>query len=249
MTKKTGAESEEEVETTDAEEETTDDASEEEESTEEESEEEESTEDNSGSSTEEELDLDAEIEKERKAGEPDPAIADKAFKDRKNKREGDDDAAERPLTQKDLDAALARDRKERQADDALAFAKKMASSDKEAELIVAKWDNRTFPKGLSLLDQIQEAYVITHSKKLIGERDEALRALKGKNGIRKDAVGTHRDAAKSGNEPKLTPQDAAAIRASGFAWNNVSRQYEKKLPNGRMLIRDNKTKQVRLLKK
>lgn len=236
--------------------ETTEDETEDEESTEEttdeKSEEESEDEDESddSSSKKEELDLDAELEKERRAGEPDPAIADRAFKDRKEKREKDtDDVAEKPLTQKDLDAALAKDRKERQNDAALVFARGMASSDKEAELIVAKWSNRTFPKNLTLLEQIQEAYVITHSKKLIGERNEAMRALKGKQGVRKDAAGTHRDAAENMGAPKLSPADAASLTASGFSWNTKSRQFEKKLPNGRILVRDNKTKQVRLLKK
>jgi hypothetical protein len=248
---KDGAESEEEVEETeDTEEAEADDESAEDESEEEESEDEDESEEKD-SDKEEELDLDAELEKERKAGEPDPAIAEKAFKERQGKKkEGAEDGENKTITQKDLDEALARDRKERQLSDALAYAKELAGSDKEAELIVAKWVNRTFPKTLSLREQISEAFVITHSKKLIGERNEALRGLKGKFGVNKNSADTHRDANKgAGNEPKLSPADAAAIKASGFVWNNKSRQFEKKLPNGRLLIRDTKTKQVRLLKK
>lgn len=251
---KNGAASEEEVEETeDTEEETADDESAEDESeeeSEEESEDEDESEDGS-KKTEEELDLEAELEKERKAGEPDPAIAEQAYKERKGKKkEGAEDGEDKPLTQKDLDAALARDRKERQHDDALALAKGMAGSDKEAELIVAKWANRTYPKTLSLQEQISEAYVVTHSKKIIGERNEALRGLKGKQGINRNPADSHRDANKgNANEPKLPPADMAAIKASGFVWSNKNRQFEKKLPNGRILIRDNKTKQVRLLKK
>jgi hypothetical protein len=238
-----------------SEEETTDESTEEEEeSEEEESETDESTEEESDEeddSKKNDLDLDAELEKERGAGEPDPKIADEAFKNRDKKRKAGEGAndGDRPLTQKDLDAALARDRKERQRDDALVIAKGMAGSDKEAELIVLKWANRTFPKNLSLREQMQEAYVITHSKKLIGERDEAMRGLKGQRGVKRDAAGTHKDAQRNANEPKLSPADAASIRASGFTWNNVNRQYEKKLPNGHLLIRDSKTKQVRLQKK
>lgn len=253
--KEVTATKEEEAATSEEEETTTEAEVEDEESTEDtesEKEEESKDEDKSedSSSTDEELDLDAELEKERKAGEPDPVIAKERFKESEDKRKKEsDDVADKPLTQKDLDAALAKDRKERQSDAALVLARGMAGSDKEAELIVAKWANRTFPKNLTLAEQIQEAYVITHAKKLVGERNEAMRALKGKQGVKKDAAGTHRDAAISGTEPKLPPRDAAAIAASGFTWNTRSRQYEKKLPNGRILVRDNKTKQVRLLKK
>ena len=247
MSKKEVTEAEaEDVETEEVE--TTEEETEDEESTEEESTDEDKS--DKSSSTDEELDLDAELEKERKAGEPDPVIADKAFKERKEKREkdSDDEEADKPLTQRDLQAALEADRKERRHDDALVIARGMAGSEKEAELVVAKWANRTFPKSLTLSEQISEAYVITHSKKLIGERNEAMRALKGKQGIKKDAAGTHRDAGKSSTEPKLPPGDAAVLRKSGFSYNNVSRQFEKKLSGGKMLVRDNKTKQIRLVK-
>jgi hypothetical protein len=242
---------EKDAEGTGSEDESEDEESEEEEAEEESEDESDDDESDDSSSKKEELDLDAELEKEREAGKPDLTIAEKAFKERKDKREApaDDEDAEKPLTQKDLDAALAADRKERQHDDALVIAKGMAGSDKEAELIVAKWANRTFPKSLTLREQINEAYVITHGKKLIAERNEAMRALKGKEGVNRNAAGSHKDGTKNPNEPKLPPADAAAIRASGFVWNTATRQYEKKLPNGSTLIRDSKTKQVRLIRK
>lgn len=257
--KKNGGKPEEEVDKTDTEEETTDDESAEDAEDEEESEDEEAEdesdeesedEDKSDGSkkTENELDLDAELEKERKAGSPDPVIAKEQFKERDKKRDGKKGDEDKPLTQKDVDAIEARIRKEQQQERALEIAKELAGSDKEAELIVAKWANRTFPKTLTLREQMQEAYVITHSKKLIGERNEAMRALKGKKGVKTDSASAHQDAPK-GNEPKLSPADAASLKASGFSWNTNTRQYEKKLPNGRLLIRDNKTKQVRLVGK
>lgn len=243
---------EEEVEDEDSTEDKKDEKDSEDDTSEDESEtdsEEEEDSDDSSSKTEE-LDLDAELEKERKAGEPDPTIADKAFKDREKKRENsDDEDDDAPLTKKDLAAVEARIRKEQQNERALEIAKEMAGSDKEATLIVAKWANRTFPTSLTLREQISEAYVITHSKKLIGERNEAMRALKGKKGVNKNAANAHKDPARSGSEPKISPADASAIRASGFIWNTATRQYEKTLPNGRKLVRDSKTKQVRLLKK
>lgn len=222
-----------------------------EESAEETEEESEDGDESDSSSKTEELDLDAELEKERKAGEPDPVLAEKAFKERKERREKEstEEDDDKPLTQKDVQAILEADRKERRRDDALVIARGMSSSEKEAELVVAKWSNRTFPKSLTLTEQIQEAYVITHSKKLIGERNEAMRALKGIKGVKTDAATTHKDAGKSSTEPKLPPGDMAVLRQSGFSYNNVSRQFEKKLPNGDLLVRDNKTKQLRRVKK
>lgn len=260
MSKKTAAGAEEEVDETadeveetdteDTEDETAEDTEEEEAEDEtdaaDETEESEDEEESDSSNTTDELDLDAELEKEKASGEPDPKKAQDAFKERKNKQA--DGGKGKPITQADLDAFAANIRKEADQERALEYAKEMAGSDKEAQLIVAKWSNRTYPKNLTLREQISEAFVVTHSKKLIGERNEAMRGLKGKKAVKKDAAGTHRDAPK-GNEPKLAPADAAAIRASGFVYNNVSRQYEKKLPNGRVLVRDNKTKQVRMLPK
>lgn len=250
--KKVEGRSEEEVEETDTEDETVDES--EEESEEDDKSEDEKSDDDSSSTDDKELDLDAELAAERKLGEPDTTIAKKAFKDRKTKRdetdEEEDDDQSRPLTRADLDAHDAKIRKEMQQERALELAKEMAGSDKEAELIVAKWSNRTFPKSLTLKQQISEAYVITHSKKLIGERNEAMRALKGKQGVQTKVTTTHRDAQRgAANEPKMPPADAAAIRASGFIWNTTSRRHEKKLSDGRLLIRDPKTKQVRLERK
>lgn len=227
-------------------EETKDDASDDDQSQDEESSGDESEdEDKSSSKKKEELDLDAEIEKERKAGKPDPEIAEKAFKDRKNKKQEDtDDDGDKPLTQKDLDAHDAKIRKEMQQERALEIAKEMAGSEKEAELIVAKWGNRTFPTNLSLKEQITEMYGAVYAKKLIGERNEALRGLKGKQGVKKDPAPSHHDGTQSGIEPKLPPSEMAVLKQSGFVWNVKTRRYEKKTANGRTLVRDPKTKQV-----
>lgn len=195
-----------------------------------------------------EIDLDAEIAKEQK-GKPDPSKAKDAFIKRKEKRaqkdetgvddtadddEGDDSA---PLTRKDLKSVESKIRAEMQEERALEIATSMAGSPKEAQLIVMKWKNRSFPPHLSLSEQMQEAYAITHAKKLIGERNEALRGLKGKSGVNTNGAGTHRDAQK-GSEPKIAPAEKTAILAAGFVYNTTARRYEKKLGNGKLLIRD-----------
>ncbi len=202
------------------------------------------------------IDYKAELAAERERTKTaEKALADKRFKDAEKKRKADlddesDDADDddKPVTRKELDAVRFETRREVQKERALEIAKTMSTSDDEAELIVAKWSNRSFPEGTTLSDQIEEAYAITHRKKLIGERNEALRALKNKDGVNRNAASSHKESAP-GNEPKLSSQDEQAIKASGFSWNGTSRQFEKKLSNGDMLVRDSKTKQTRLIKK
>lgn len=195
-----------------------------------------------------EIDYDAEIEKERK-GKPDPKKAFEAKRERHQKvEEKETEEDDKPITRKDLAEIEAKVRRDLQAEQALTIAKGFASSEKEAELIVEKWKNRTFPATLTLSEQIEEAFAITHRKKLIGERNEALRALRGKEGVNKDSSGTHQDPKKSTSEPKLSSQDTQAIKASGFSYNSTARRFEKKLPNG-VLVWDFKAKRTFLVRK
>lgn len=198
--------------------------------------------DSQDSSKEDEIDYDAELEAEQKRGKPDPSKAREAFKERDNKRDTDADD-DKPLTRKDIADVEARVERRVLAGQALDIARKMAGSDKEAQLIVAKWTNRTFPAGTTLQDQIEEAYVITHSKRLIGTTNEAMRALKNKNNVRTGAAGaTHRDSADA-SEPKMNAADAASYKGAGFVWNGQKRVYMKSLKNGKMfLYKDPKTK-------
>lgn len=203
------------------------------------------------------IDYEAELKAEKeRAAKAEKALADKRFKDAEKKRKAaeaagetlDEEDDDKPVTRKELAAVRQEARREAQQERALEIAKGMADSDAEANLIVAKWQNRSFPEGLSLTEQIEEAYAITHRKKLVGERNEALRALKGKQGVNRDGSSSHQEGAPS-KEPKIPQGEEQAIKAAGFAWNSTSRQFEKKLSNGDLLIRDSKTKQTRLVKK
>lgn len=203
------------------------------------------------------IDYAAELKKETEAREKaEKALADKRFKDAEKKRKdkeatgedldkSDDDA---PVTRKDLEAARQEARREAQAERALGLAKSLAGSDAEAQLLVAKWQNRTFPEGLPLGEQMEEVYAIVHRKKLIGERNEALRALKGKEGAQKTATSNHQES-PAGAEPKLSPADDHAIKAAGYVWVSTERAWVKQLPNGDKLVKDAKTKIVKLVKK
>lgn len=204
------------------------------------------------------IDYDKELEDEKKRGKPDPEIARKAFLDREKKRKGteaeDDADDDKPLTRKDIAAIEARVERKALVGQALTIARGLtgrhANSEKEAQLIVARWGNRSFPQGTPLSEQLEETYVgLPHvRRRLIGERDEALRGLKGKDGTVRNAAGTHRKPS-DGVEPKIAPQDLAAISAAGYAFNSATRRYEKKLASGDLLVRDPKTKATILVKK
>lgn len=202
------------------------------------------------------IDYDAEIAKE-KAKKPDPDKARDAFKLREQKRierekELDSEDEDKPLTQKDLDNLRSEWRSEFQRealrDRFEVLAKNLAGSDKEAELMVARWENRIFPSDMTVTEQVEEVYASINAKRLIAERNEALRALRGHSGVETNSAATHRDATK-GTEPQLSPQDAKAIKDAGFTWNGTSRRYEKKLPNGALLVRDSKTGITQIVKK
>lgn len=194
-------------------------------------------------------DLDAEIaaEEERKR------LAGEAFRERDKKRKERDAAIaageveDKPLTTADLESitATATEAATKIASESLAraVARTLAASDKEAQLIFLKWQNRTFPPGMSLQDQVEEAFVVTNSKRLIGQRNEALRALRNRDGASDGTAVTHRNGAPSG-EPKLADSDRTALLAAGFAWDGAKRLYKKPLTSGGFLYQDPKTKRT-----
>lgn len=228
--------------------------------TEDESEEDESEDEVEAAPDENEIDLDAEIEAERKKGVPDKKKAAEAFNKRKAKNtdkpneeefvdEEDDEIEEddddKPMTRREAREFMETTRKAALETQAFSLAKQLASSDKEAELIVLKWQNRSFPPGTTLNEQIHEAFAVTHSKRLIKQREEAIRALNNKDHVNRNGAGNHQTP-PPGKEPKMRAVDAAAIKASGFTFNNISRRFEKKLPNGKIIFKD-KNGKVKLL--
>lgn len=205
------------------------------------------------------IDYDQELKKERDARErAERALAEQRFKlsEQKRKQQDDDEEDEqdpdsKPLTAKQLQVILANEReqteKRLQQTQIEQIAKALSGSDAEAQLIVEIYKNRSFPPHLTLSEQVEEAYAIANRKKLIGERNEALRALRGKETVNTNTATTHHEPSQVG-EPKLSPQDAQAFKAAGLVWNGTKRRFEKKLGNGSILVRDPKTKQTYLLK-
>lgn len=190
---------------------------------------------------------DDDLQRERKAREAaEKAAADAAFRAREGRRDDDDD---KPLTRAEYQALLAEERQITQREihrvriDEKVRA--LAGSNEEANLMIEVSKNRTFPSHYSAEEIAEEVYAIANRKRLIGERNEALRALAGRDGVDRNAAGTHHDAPKGG-EPKLSDADKSVYASAGFSWNGNTRRYEKKLSGGRIIIKDPKTKRVYL---
>lgn len=199
------------------------------------------------------FDYEAELEAEKKRG-PDPEKAREAFLERKRKREGEVEKEEapedKPMTRAEMEAFFEertqRLQKDQNADRIREFASEMADSDAEASLIVEIHKNRTFPQGLSLKEQVEEAWAIANRKRLAAKNVELARALQGKAGVNTDAASTHRDP-QEGTAPKVAPDLKASLKRSGFSYNGKERRFEKKLPNGKLLIKDTPTSQPRVV--
>lgn len=199
------------------------------------------------------IDYSAELEKElalaeQRAIKAEKALAEKRFKSsEKNREDDEDDEEEKPLTKSELSKLLIENEQKNQKiiekREAEAIADRLAGSEDEKKLILAKWGNRTFPANYSLKEQIEESYVLANGRKLIAERDEALRALRGKDGINRDTAGTHIQP-QSTKDAEITGDVKSVIGRRGFVFNNQTKQYEKTTANGKKLIYDKKTGMV-----
>lgn len=207
-------------------------------------------EDNSKDTKEESAQFEAELQREREAREKaEKAASDLAFKLREKKRnkvedeETEEDLDEdKPMTRKEFLMALSKEReKDRKAfleTKVLEHAKNLASNDTEAQLIVEKWKNRSFPENVSLEEQIEECYLAANRKRILGENSELKRALAGKGRVSKDYSSTHQDSIQPG-QPKLAPNEAQTMARIGYKWNGSKSRWEKKLSNGKILVKSN----------
>lgn len=196
-----------------------------------------------------------------RAEKAEKAAADAAFKlrDKRRKEKGEDGEDEdfdddgdddKPVTKKDLARIIERSnqktRKEMQTELIAQGAKKIASNPTEAELIIEIHKNRSFPEGMTLDEQLEEAHIIANGKSIIQRNQELRRALQGKENATNDASGTHRDSPPS-QEPKGNPADIRAITAAGYTWDGKLRLYVKTMKGGRVLTYDPKTKARRVV--
>lgn len=192
---------------------------------------------------EESIQLEATLKREREAREKaEKAAADTAFKlreERRKNKEADDE--ERPLTKSELQAILAEEREATQKVLQESETKKIVSTfsdnPKVQELVLEVYKNRSFPSHLTLEEKLGEAYLIANKDKVLGENAELKRAVMGKKTASKDSSTTHHDE-PTGSQPKLPQGEAQEYARLGFTWNATKRRFEKKLPDGRILVKD-----------
>lgn len=217
--------------------------------------EEESEEDKSSSTEENESGIDykalllAEKERTEKA---ERALASDRYNASKRKREEtkeeDDEESDddKPLTKKDLQNLLQRERQATQKvleeTRALDIARQHTSSEDEAQASVLYWKTRVVPTG-NIEEDILFAIGGLNNRKVKARNDELMRALKSKDGVSRDTATTHRDSMTSG-APKLSKGDEASMKRAGFAYDNKAKVWKKKLPNGKFLIKDPKSKKL-----
>jgi len=180
---------------------------------------------------------------QRRADEAEQAIIKSKLKEKKEKEEPelDEDA---PLTKKDLANILKQDRqavqKDLQETRALEIARQNTGTEAEAQAAVTFWKNRVVPTG-NLEEDVKFAIGGLNHKTVVSKNAELARALRSKENASDDALGTHRDP-QQGVQPKMSDADTAAYTRAGFTYDTTSRLWKKKLPNGKFLIKDPKTK-------
>lgn len=182
--------------------------------------------------------LKADLKREQEASvAKDKKIADLAFKNREKTRKPDkvEEVADedKPLTRREYHEMRVSEQKASIGTIVASF----TDDETLKELVIEKHRNRTFPSNLSLKEQLEECYNSTASKKIAGERDEALRALKGKEGASNDSAGTHHDAPQ-GSQPKVEATLAVEMARVGFKYNKKAKRWEKPLDGGKILVRN-----------
>jgi hypothetical protein len=197
----------------------------------------------SENSTSTEEDLDALIDAEKKRG-PDPEKAKERFK--KSRQEDMDEPEEEPyvesqMSREDIERLVAERTQQVLAqaneDRIVDLSEKLADSPKEAELVREIHRNRVFPVGMSLQDQLVEAHAIATAKRIQAKNVELGRKLQSTSTASRNTATTQRDPQAS-PAPKIASDLAASMRAAGYTHNPQLKRYEKKLPNGKILVLD-----------
>ena len=191
-------------------------------------------------------------ERER-ADKAEKLLAGRAFKEREAKREEPGEADEpneddKPLTAKQLQTILARERQTTQKTfeetRALEIARANTSSEQEAQAALVFWRNRVVPTG-DLNEDITFAIAGLNHRKTVAKNAELARALKGRDGISQDIATTQRDTPES--SPRIDAQTEQSYTRAGFSYDAKLKSWKKKLPNGKFLIKDPRTKKTTIL--
>lgn len=206
----------------------------------------EETPEDASSSTEESEDLSSLIEEERKSGQPDPEKARERFlKKQKEQEQTDPESDDEPtemLTRQEVEEMIARQTREAtlvaQEQAILDLSGSIAESEQEAELIREIHKNRVFPTGMPLKAQLEEARAIASYKRTQAKTSELARKVQSQQTASRSTATTHRDP-QAAVEPNQAPDLAASMKRAGYTWSGGNKRYEKTLPNGKTLVKEN----------
>ena len=186
-----------------------------------------------------------------RANAAEQAAADIAFKLREARRkpkdeEEEEDDEDKPLTRREFLELQSQERqttkKELQETRALEIARTLTSSEAEARAAVLFWKTRVNPTG-NLEDDVSFAVGGLNHKRVVAKNSELARALRGREGVLTDSLGIYRDAPE-GTAPKMDAATTASYKRAGFIYDPKDKLWKKKLPNGKFLIKDPRTKQT-----
>lgn len=168
------------------------------------------------------------------------AAAELAFKQRDTRRKGKEEIEseaeddDKPMTRAEARAFLNQQgqtlQKAAQETAALGVARANTATEAEAQAALMFYKTRVVPTG-NLEDDVLFAIGGINRKRTVAKATELARALRSKETALHSTAVVHRDTAP-GTEPKLSPQDATAIKQSGMVWDGRQRVYKKPLGNG-----------------
>jgi len=189
-----------------------------------------------------ETDYETLLEDEKKRGKPDPEKAKERFvKKRAEEEEYEEevDDEDKPLTRREAREFVAQQSHqilvESNAERINELSESVSDSPAQAAYIREIHKNRVFPAGMSLKEQIAEAHAIADYKRVQSKASEMAKTIKSQETASRDTATTHRDP-QVGLAPKLDADMKQSLNRAGYSFNNKTRQYEKTLPNGKMLV-------------
>jgi hypothetical protein len=201
-------------------------------------------------STSTEDDYDALIEDEKKRGVPDPEKAKERFISKKEVLDEDEpeDEDDKPMTKREAREFLAQQSHqtlvESNTERIIDYSESIADSPQQAEYMRQLHKNRTYPSGMSIREQMEEVYATANFKREQAKNIELARKIQSQDTASRDTATTHRDP-QAGTEPKLESDMKTSLTRVGYTFNNQTRNYEKKLPNGNLLVTpDGKNPQI-----
>ena len=175
-----------------------------------------------------------EAEKER-ADKLQQTIASHASKERRDEREEEVPEEDKPPSRKEVEAMLsqgqAQNQRILQETMAIELARKLATSEEEAQATVTFWKSRVVPTD-NLEEDIKSALAILNRDKLVSENSELRRSLGSKDTKSTDAGSSHRDEPER-EIPKVPAEEAAAYRAQGFKWDGTKKLWTKPIKDGK----------------